>query len=61
MTDYWAKFMATGNPDSAGGPAWPRFTPTAEKRIVYGTDATTVDSSNFEQAHQCDFWLSQKG
>lgn len=24
---YWAAFIKTGNPDSAGGPAWPRFAP----------------------------------
>ena len=25
---YWAAFIKTGNPDSAGGPAWPKFAPT---------------------------------
>src|SRR3569623_1673141 len=24
---YWASFIRSGNPDSAGGPAWPRFAP----------------------------------
>jgi para-nitrobenzyl esterase len=24
---YWAAFIKTGNPDSAGGPAWPKFSP----------------------------------
>jgi para-nitrobenzyl esterase len=24
---YWAAFIKTGNPDSAGGPAWPKFAP----------------------------------
>ncbi|HZZ30707.1 MAG TPA: carboxylesterase family protein [Phenylobacterium sp.] len=25
---YWAAFIKTGNPDSAGGPAWPKFAPS---------------------------------
>ena len=24
---YWASFIKSGNPDSAGGPAWPKFAP----------------------------------
>jgi len=24
---YWAAFIKTGNPGSAGGPAWPKFAP----------------------------------
>lgn len=59
VTDYWAQFMKTGDPGHAGGPTWPRFTPTSQKRIVYGTDATTVDASNFSADHQCGFWLKQ--
>ena len=27
MSSYWASFIKTGNPGSAGGPAWPRFAP----------------------------------
>ena len=50
VTDYWAKFMATGNGFSRRS----RCTvPDGRERVIYGTGATTVDSSNFEQAHQC--------
>jgi para-nitrobenzyl esterase len=33
---YWAAFIKTGNPDSAGGPAWPRFTPQTETFMEFG-------------------------
>jgi para-nitrobenzyl esterase len=34
---YWAAFIKTGNPDSAGGPAWPKFAP-AETYMEFGAD-----------------------
>jgi hypothetical protein len=53
--------MAKGSPGKGGGPNWPKFTATDGKRVVFGTDSTTVASGNFEQEHHCDFWMSQKG
>jgi para-nitrobenzyl esterase len=32
---YWAAFAKTGNPDSAGGVAWPKFTTAAEGSIEF--------------------------
>jgi para-nitrobenzyl esterase len=34
---YWAAFIKTGNPDSAGGPAWPKFSPR-ETYMEFGAD-----------------------
>jgi para-nitrobenzyl esterase len=34
---YWAAFIKSGNPDSAGGPAWPKFAP-AETFMEFGAD-----------------------
>ena len=34
---YWAAFIKTGNPDSAGGPAWPRFAPN-ESFMEFGAE-----------------------
>ena len=34
---YWAAFVKTGNPDSAGGPAWPKFAPN-ETFMEFGAD-----------------------
>ncbi|MDB5464851.1 MAG: carboxylesterase type [Phenylobacterium sp.] len=35
---YWAAFIKSGAPDSAGGPAWPRFTPATEASMEFGAD-----------------------
>jgi len=34
---YWASFIKTGSPDSAGGPAWPKFAP-GETYMEFGAD-----------------------
>ena len=34
---YWAAFIKTGNPDSAGGPAWPKFS-QGESYMEFGAD-----------------------
>jgi para-nitrobenzyl esterase len=39
---YWAAFIKTGNPDSAGGPTWPRFTPATESSMEFGADGPVV-------------------
>jgi para-nitrobenzyl esterase len=36
MNAYWARFAATGSPDSAGGAPWPRFTPADQTVMVFG-------------------------
>jgi carboxylesterase type B len=33
---YWAAFIKSGDPDSAGGPAWRRFTPATEASMEFG-------------------------
>ena len=35
---YWAAFIKSGKPDSAGGPAWPKFTPATEAYMEFGAD-----------------------
>ena len=40
---YWAKFAKTGDPDSAGGPKWPRF--DAADEYVMEFPATGVPSA----------------
>jgi len=34
---YWAAFIKSGHPDSAGGPAWPKFAP-GETYMEFGAD-----------------------
>ncbi|HEY0436304.1 MAG TPA: carboxylesterase family protein [Phenylobacterium sp.] len=40
MTDYWAAFAKTGDPDSAGGPKWPRYDAT-DPVLEFGADGVT--------------------
>lgn len=38
---YWAAFIKTGSPDSAGGPAWPKFAPN-ETYMEFSADGPTA-------------------
>ena len=38
---YWAAFIKNGNPDSAGGPAWPKFSPN-ETYMEFGADGAVA-------------------
>jgi para-nitrobenzyl esterase len=38
MNAYWAAFAKKGDPDSAGGVAWPKFTAATEGQIEFGAD-----------------------
>jgi para-nitrobenzyl esterase len=42
MHAYWVAFAKTGDPGSAGGPAWPRFTPGADRLLEFGADGVNV-------------------
>ncbi len=42
MNAYWVAFAKTGNPGSAGGPAWPRFDLAKEGQIEFGADGPQV-------------------
>ena len=39
---YWVAFAKTGNPDSAGGPTWPAYTPANDAVIEFGDDGVAV-------------------
>ena len=41
MADAWVRFAATGNPNGAGLPEWPAYTPDGHPTMVFG-DATEV-------------------
>lgn len=42
MTAYWAAFARTGDPGSAGGPAWPKFDAAREAQIEFGAAGPKV-------------------
>ena len=54
--DYWAAFIKSGNPGSAGGPAWPKFTAATEASMEFGADGPTVREHHL--AKQLD-WTEQ--
>jgi len=39
---YWVAFAKTGDPDSAGGPEWPAYTPANDAAIEFGVDGVQV-------------------
>lgn len=55
MRRYWTNFANSGNPNSAGLPAWPKF--TRETSLVMSMNLPKSASiDNFRSDHQCDFW-----
>jgi para-nitrobenzyl esterase len=42
MNAYWTAFARTGNPGSAGGPAWPKFDLAKEGQIEFGAEGPKV-------------------
>src|SRR6202020_846976 len=39
---YWVAFAKTGDPDSAGGPRWPRYTVAGDELLEFGDDGVNV-------------------
>jgi para-nitrobenzyl esterase len=53
MTDYWTSFAATGDPNGAGHPVWPRYAAGAEPYLDLDVEPTARAGYH---AAQCDFW-----
>jgi para-nitrobenzyl esterase len=58
LIGYWSAFLHDGRPGSGGGPEWPRFRSEGGRRVVFGSDATTVVTVPKDE-HQCSFWEAQ--
>ncbi|MFC3068114.1 carboxylesterase/lipase family protein [Phenylobacterium soli] len=48
MNAYWAAFAKSGNPDSAGGMAWPKFDAAHEASLEFGADGVTAREHQFK-------------
>ena len=48
MNAYWAAFAKSGAPDSAGGPAWPKFDAAHEASIEFGVDGVHPREHQFK-------------
>ena len=57
LVGHWSRFAksATGDPNTAGSTAWPRFDPVAEPVLQFKPTGSTV-ISDFKTVHHCDLW-----
>ncbi len=54
MIGYWTQFAATGNPNSAGEPAWPTYTATTDEfQSLVPPTPITETSGSFDKDHFC--------
>jgi len=62
MVSYWTRFAATGNPNSDGTPAWPRFTANQEQiQSLRPPASAPISAEAFGEDHKCKFWDSVEG
>ena len=57
MIDYWAAFATTGDPDRAGGPDWPRFSP--HRPYVQSLAPDDITGVDLATEHHCGFWATR--
>jgi len=56
MISYWTRFAATGNPNSAGQPVWPRYSSATDEFQSLVPPTPTVEAT-FDSEHFCSsFW-----
>lgn len=60
ITQYWATFARTGNPNARGLPAWPAYTRESPK-VQRLTSAGSAPTRDFPAAHNCDLWRKVAG
>lgn len=56
MIDYWTAFAATGDPNRAGGPAWPRF--SRHLPYVQSLAPDHITRVDLATEHHCGFWAN---
>lgn len=54
MIDYWTAFAGTGDPNRAGGPDWPAFSP--QRPYVQSLAPDAVTRVDLATEHHCAFW-----
>jgi para-nitrobenzyl esterase len=58
MAGYWVRFAATGDPNGAGAPLWPRYDAASHQHLVL--DSTITTASDDPQV-RCQVWTSLYG
>jgi len=56
MVRYWGAFVATGAPEVAGQPAWPRYTAGQLMSLRPAGQSQAISAATFGAEHQCSFW-----
>ncbi|WP_395312175.1 carboxylesterase/lipase family protein [Mycobacterium sp. AMU20-3851] len=59
MIDYWAHFVKTGAPAAEGAPDWPAVSGSGPWMSLRPDGSRVV--TDFDRAHQCDFWAGKGG
>ena len=54
MVGYWTRFARSGDPNSAGEPAWPPYGTTDQFQSLHPSTPTT--GTGFATDHKCAFW-----
>jgi para-nitrobenzyl esterase len=57
MIGYWSRFAASGDPNGARAPRWPRYT-TRSYQMQSLAPAATGPIATFAADHRCAFWAS---
>jgi para-nitrobenzyl esterase len=55
MHAYWANFAKTGNPNGAGLPRWPAYSPATDELLEFSMNDGPIARARFEAA-KLDFW-----
>jgi len=55
MAGYWTQFARSGDPNSAGAPAWPQYGATSDM-FQSLQPPTPVTAAGFSADHKCSFW-----
>ncbi len=58
MLGYWSNFAASGDPNGAALPDWPRYGAEAPRRIGFLTGGRTeeISADAYAEEHDCALW-----
>jgi para-nitrobenzyl esterase len=54
MTDYWANFAKTGDPNGLGLPTWPRYNPVTEPTLTFDDQIGMINNYHDQQCAVLD-------